>query len=259
MAKLSKLERKLLKDLKLINKMNECKPYEKIILAIDGFDEKEAISFLENCPKISWVKIGLELFCKSGPEIIKILKKMDKKIFLDLKFFDIPNTMGATCYQVSKLGVDIISLHAAAGSKALKISKEASLEGSREFNLRPPSLVGVTILTSFSSLDLKNDFNIQVPVEENVLKLAELSFQSGLDGCVCSPWELKKLRLIYDDNFQLITPGIRLTKNIHHDQQRVMTPYEAILNGASKLVVGRSITKSKNPSKTFLDICGSII
>ena len=238
--------------------MNDYNPHEKIILAIDGFDKEEAVSFLENCPQISWVKVGLELFCKSGPEIIKTLKKMDKKIFLDLKLFDIPNTMGATCYQISKLGVDLVSLHAAAGSKALKLAKQSSLEGSREFNLRPPSLIGVTVLTSFSSEDLKNDFNIETPIEENVLKLAELSFKSGLDGCVCSPWELKKLRLLYDNNFQLITPGIRLAENSLNDQQRVMSPYEAILNGASQLVIGRSITQSKNPSKTFLDICRSI-
>ena len=238
--------------------MNIQSSEEKIILALDGLNKNEIINLLEICPQIRWVKVGLELFCKEGPQIIKILKKMKKKIFLDLKLYDIPNTMNATCYQISKLGVDIISLHASAGSKALKISKKASLEGSSEYNLTPPTLLGVTVLTSYSSEDLKIDFNIQTSIEENVLKLAELSFKSGLDGCVCSPKELKTLRLTFENNFQLITPGIRLVETTNHDQKRVMTPKEAILSGASKLVIGRSITQSGNPTRVFLDICQSI-
>ena len=238
--------------------MNIYSSEEKIILALDGLNKNEIINFLKKCPQIRWVKVGLELFCKEGPEIIKILRKMGKKIFLDLKIYDIPNTMYATCYQISKLGVDIISVHASAGSRALKISKKASLEGSSELNLKPPILLGVTVLTSFSQEDIKIDFDIQTSIEDNVLKLAELSFRSGLDGCVCSPRELKTLRLTYDENFKLITPGIRLEEKIKHDQRRVMTPKKAILSGASKLVIGRSITQSENPARVFLDICKSI-
>ena len=238
--------------------MNTHNSEEKIILALDGLNKNEIMNFLIKCPQIRWVKVGLELFCKEGPEIIKILRKMGKKIFLDLKIYDIPNTMYATCYQISKLGVDIISVHASAGSRALKISKKASLDGSSELNLNPPILLGVTVLTSFSSEDIKIDFNIQTSIEENVLKLAELSFKSGLDGCVCSPRELKTLRLTYDENFQLITPGIRLEEKTKHDQKRVMTPKKAILSGASKLVIGRSITQSENPATVFLDICKNI-
>ena len=238
--------------------MNTNNSEEKIILALDGLSKNEIINFLKKCPHIKWVKVGLELFCKEGPEIIKILRKMEKKIFLDLKIYDIPNTMYATCYQISKLGVDIISVHASAGSRALKISKKASLEGSSELNLKPPILLGVTVLTSFSQEDIKIDFDIQTSIEDNVLKLAELSFRSGLDGCVCSPRELKTLRLTYDENFKLITPGIRLEETVKHDQKRVMTPKKAILSGASKLVIGRSITQSENPARVFWDICKSI-
>ena len=238
--------------------MNINSSEEKIILALDGLNKNEIINFLKKCPQIRWVKVGLELFCKEGPEIINVLRKMGKKIFLDLKIYDIPNTMYATCYQISKLGVDIISLHASAGSRALKISKKASLEGSSELNLKPPTLLGVTVLTSFSSEDIKNDFNITTSIEENVLKLAEVSFKSGLDGCVCSPMELETLRLTYNNKFQLITPGIRLDAKNQHDQKRVMTPTKAILSGATQLVIGRSITQSENPKRVFLDICESI-
>ena len=231
---------------------------DKVILAIDGLDINQAKSLLEKCPKIKWVKVGLELFAREGPRVIEIFKGLKKSIFLDLKFHDIPNTMSAACYQVSKLGVDIISVHASAGFKALKESKNASLEGAKALNLKPPSIVGITVLTSFSLEDFQTDFDSKNSIEDNVLRLAKLSYDAGLDGCVCSPWEAKMLRSIYKNNFELITPGIRINIENKNDQSRIMTPNQAINNGASKLVVGRTISKAKDPNKTFLEICKSI-
>ena len=132
------------------------------------------------------MKVGLELFVREGPRVIEILKGLNKKIFLDLKFHDIPNTMTAACYQVSKLGVDIISIHASSGLKALKDSKKASLEGATSVRLKPPFVVGITVLTSFSLKDFQADLDRNNSIEENVLRLAKLSFDAGLDGCVCS-------------------------------------------------------------------------
>ena len=238
--------------------MKEIKLEEKIILAIDGLNIYEAKVFLDKCPNIKWVKVGLELFTREGPSVIKILKDLNKKIFLDLKFYDIPNTMSAACYAVSKLGVDIISVHASAGSKALTLSKNASLEGAKFANINPPYVVGVTVLTSFSSEEFQSDHDRKNSIEENVVRLAKLSYDAGLDGCVCSPWEAKKLRSIYKNNFELITPGIRTNIQNKDDQNRIMTPCEAINNGASKLVIGRAISKANNPNKVFLDICDSI-
>ena len=231
---------------------------DKIILAIDGLDINEAIILLEKCPNIKWVKVGLELFTREGPNVIDILKKMNKKIFLDLKFHDIPNTMSAACYEVSKLGVDIISVHASAGSKALVVSKKASLEGAKIACLNPPCVVGITVLTSFSTEEFQADLDRKNSIEENVVRLAKLSFAAGLDGCVCSPLEARILRSIYKSNFELITPGIRTKIQNKNDQNRTMTPYEAINNGASKLVIGRAISKAEDPNKVFLDICNSI-
>ena len=231
---------------------------DKVILAIDGLDINQAKSLLEKCPKIKWVKVGLELFVREGPGVIEILKGLNKNIFLDLKFHDIPNTMSAACYQVSKLGVDIISVHASAGFKALKESKNASLEGAKALNLKPPSIVGITVLTSFSLEDFQTDLDRKNSIEDNVLRLAKLSYDAGLDGCVCSPWEAKMLRSIYKNNFELITPGIRTKIENKDDQNRIMTPNQAINNGVSKLVIGRSISKAIDPNKTFLDICKSI-
>ena len=231
---------------------------DKIILAIDGLDVNQAKFLLGKCPNISWVKVGLELFVREGPRVIEILKGLNKKIFLDLKFHDIPNTMRAACFQVSKLGVDIISIHASAGLKALKDSKKASLEGATSVSIKPPFVVGITVLTSFSLKDFQTDLDRNNSIEENVLRLAKLSFDAGLDGCVCSAWEVKMLRSLYKDNFELITPGIRLNIDSKDDQNRIMTPHEAIDNGASKLVIGRSISKAINPNKTLLEIFKSI-
>jgi len=234
-------------------------PSDKIIVAIDGMDRNEAISFLKECPDISWVKVGLELFTKEGPNIINTFKDMDKKIFLDLKFHDIPNTMSSASYHVSKLGVDIISLHASAGLKALQLSKEATIKGAREINNKPPEVIAITVLTSISPQNFKYELNRESSIEENVLSLSKLTYDAGLDGCVCSPLEVKKLRDQYDNNFKLITPGIRFSIDDINDQSRVMSPVDAISNGASRIVVGRAITKSNNPSKKFSEICNSII
>jgi len=230
---------------------------EKIILAIDGLDLKEAVFLLNKFQKLKWIKVGLELFTKEGPQAIKVFKDMDKNIFLDLKFHDIPNTMKSACYEASKLEVDMISVHASAGINALRASKLASLEGANEINKKAPELIGVTVLTSFSSEIFKRELNRQTSIEENVLRLAKLSYDAGLDGCVCSPFEVQNIRKYYKNNFKLITPGIRIDKN-KHDQSRVMTPYDALSNGASQLVIGRSITQSKNPNQTLLDILNSI-
>jgi orotidine-5'-phosphate decarboxylase len=124
--------------------------------------------------------------------------------------------------------------------------------------VKPPFVVGITVLTSFSLKDFQTDLDRNNSIEENVLRLAKLSFDAGLDGCVCSPWEVKMLRSIYKYNFELITPGIRLKIENKDDQNRIMTPHEAIDNGASKLVIGRSISKAIDPNKALIEIFKSI-
>ena len=230
----------------------------RIIIPLD-VDYINALNIAKTLdPKICRLKVGNQLFTSSGPQVINDLKELGFEIFLDLKFHDIPNTMSSACYQVSKLGVDIISVHASAGLKALKDSKKASLEGSRLANVKPPFVVGVTVLTSFSLKDFQTDLDRNNSIEDNVLRLAKLSFDAGLDGCVCSPLEVRKLRSIYKNNFELITPGIRKKIENKDDQNRIMTPNEAIYNGASKLVIGRSISKAIDPNKALIEIFESI-
>tara|TARA_B100000965_G_scaffold120282_1_gene99239 strand:+ start:480 stop:1199 length:720 start_codon:yes stop_codon:yes gene_type:complete len=238
--------------------MEIIKPEEKIILAIDGLNLSESIRLLKSCPNLKWVKVGLELFSREGPSVIKTFKEMGKKIFLDLKFHDIPNTMKSACYEVSKYGVDMISLHSFAGHRALKLSKEATIEGAIAANYDPPKVVGITVLTSLSNQEFHDDLNIQTSIEEYVFKQAGLCYGAGLDGCVCSPLEVKKLRLTFSNDFKLVTPGIRIKNQKTDDQTRVMTPIEALNNGANQLVIGRSITKSSDPQKIFAEICNNI-
>ena len=137
-------------------------------------------------------------------------------------------------------------------------AKKASLEGAKIATVNAPCVIGITVLTSFSYKEFEADLDRKNSIEENVVRLAKLSFDSGLDGCVCSPWEAKILRSIYKNNFELITPGIRTKIQKKDDQNRIMTPCEAISKGSSKLVIGRAITKAQDPNKAFLDIRDSI-
>ena len=237
---------------------NKESPSEKIIIALDGMDKNAVLNLLEKIPDIIWVKIGLELFVSEGPDILSILKDKGKKIFLDLKFHDIPTTVARACFVASQTGAEFISLHTCAGMKALKMAKEATLEGAAKFNLNPPKLLGITILTSWTQEDLTADLLINQSIDHRVQHLAEIASNAGLGGCVCSPKEVQFLRKIYPDPFELITPGIRSFGLDVNDQSRVSDVSEALRMGASKLVIGRAITQSNNPSYMFRSFCDKV-
>ena len=230
-------------------------PTERIILALDGMTKEESIELVSNIPRLRWVKVGLELFVKTGPEFIDVLRSNGKRVFLDLKFHDIPSTMSKACRQAGKTGAELITVHACAGRKALLESNNAAIQGAIESDLPPPRLLAVTVLTSWSSYDFANDLIIDQPLNERVQLMAQLAFSTGIGGCICSPLEVERLRKIYPEPFELITPGIRLSGEALHDQERVMTPSEAMQAGASRLVVGRSITRAINPSEAFERFC----
>ena len=231
------------------------KPSEKIILALDGMTKVEAFELISQIPELCWVKVGLELFVKSGPELITALREAGKRVFLDLKFHDIPTTMSEACRQAARTGAELITVHACAGRKALSEANNAAILGAKDLDFPPPKLLAVTVLTSWSSSDFAHDLGIQQSLYERVQSMAELAFTTGIGGCVCSPLEVKALRHSYPEPFELITPGIRLPGEALHDQERVMTPSSALRAGASKLVIGRSITRSVNPSEAFQKYC----
>ena len=234
-------------------------PSEKIIIALDGMDKNYVFTLLEKIPEIVWVKVGLELFVSEGPEVLSILRDKGKKIFLDLKFHDIPSTVAKACFVASQTGAEFISLHTCAGMKALKMANEAAQEGAAKVNLMPPKLLGITILTSWTSESFSSDLLINQSIDQRVKHLAKIASNSGLGGCVCSPKEVQFLREAYPQSFELITPGIRPLGSDVNDQSRVSDASEAIRMGASKLVIGRAITQSNDPGNMFKSFCDKVI
>ena len=234
-------------------------PSEKIIIALDGMNKNNVFNLLEKIPDIVWVKVGLELFVSEGPDVLSILRDKGKKIFLDLKFHDIPTTVARACYVASQTGAEFISLHTCAGIKALKMANEAAHEGAAKVNIRPPKLLGITVLTSWTRESFASDLLINESIDKRVTHLAEIASKSGLGGCVCSPKEVQSLRKVYPETFELVTPGIRSLGSDINDQSRISDASEAIKMGASKLVIGRAITQSNDPANMFKSFCDKII
>ena len=233
-------------------------PREKIIIALDGMDKNNVFNLLEKIPEVVWVKVGLELFVSEGPDILSVLKDKGKKIFLDLKFHDIPTTVARACFSASQTGVEFISVHTCSGSKALEMANEAAQAGAAKVNLKPPKLLGITILTSWTPEDFVDDLLIDQSIDQRVRHLARIASNSGLGGCVCSPREVQFLREIYPEDFELVTPGIRSLGSENNDQSRVSDASESLKMGASKLVIGRAITQSKDPAYIFKSFCDQV-
>lgn len=230
------------------------KAEEKIIVPLDVSDLDLAIAMIKKLPEVTFWKVGLELFVATGSDILQVLKDQGKKIFLDLKFHDIPNTIKGAVNSALKYDVDLLTIHAAAGKNALKSAKEIL----KNQNKNKPKLIAITLLTSINSQELALDLNIPLELEEYTLKMAMLAQESGLDGAVCSPNEVSKLREICGQNFLLVCPGIRPSWSNVGDQKRIMTPKLALEKGADFLVIGRPITEAENPQQAWDQICQEI-
>ncbi len=233
-------------------------PTDKVILALDGMDSYEALAILSRLPDVIWVKVGVELFVSSGPGIVRELRDRGLRVFLDLKFHDIPASMAGACKRAAKLGAELITIHSCAGTKALIQAQAAALEGAEEAGLPPPKLLAVTVLTSWDEGLIAKELLIRQTIQERVDMLASLSKKAGLAGCVCSPKELRSLRQRFPEPFHLVTPGIRPKASELGDQVRVMTPSEAIKAGASRIVIGRPITRADDPRLEFEKCCQSL-
>ncbi len=233
-------------------------PEDKIIIALDGMDGEQAISFASRIKGLRWVKVGLELFVLEGPDVLIKLRELGLRIFLDLKFHDIPATMAGSCRRAAAIGAELITVHACAGLKALQDSQWAACEGAAQAGLKSPTLLAVTVLTSWDSKKLAREIGIEQSIQSRVEELALLASQARIGGCICSPWEAKALRQRHPLPFDLVTPGIRPKGTDLNDQARVMTPSEAIQSGASRLVIGRPVTCAEDPVHVF-DMCCSDI
>ena len=216
----------------------------KIIVALDFNSSARAVEFVDNLdPKLCRLKIGKELFTAAGPNLVETMIKKEFDVFLDLKFHDIPNTVASAVQVAADLGVWMLNVHISGGSTMMKSAMDAILShgGCKPF------LIGVTVLTSISSAEL-SEIGIKNDLKDQVVQLAKLAYQSGLDGVVCSAEEAKLLRNSMPADFILVTPGIRREQDAAGDQKRVITPSQAIRNGSDYLVVGRPITQAASPS-----------
>jgi orotidine-5'-phosphate decarboxylase len=223
---------------------------DRIIVPLDVPTLKDAIALLDTLPQVSFWKVGLELFVGAGSEILKILKERNKRIFLDLKFHDIPNTVAGACRSAQAYNVDLLTLHATAGRQALKAAADALAEENSR-----PKLLAITLLTSLNSRELAFDLKIPLELSEYALQMALLAQESGIDGAVCSPHEVAQLRQVCGDKFVLVCPGVRPSWSLAGDQQRIMTPQAAIQAGADYLVIGRPITAAAKPVEAWEKIC----
>ena len=224
---------------------------ERIIVALDGMAPEQALAFSRSVEGLRWVKVGLELFVQAGPDVVAQLREQGLRVFLDLKFHDIPATMAGACRRAAGLGAELITVHACAGSEALRAAQAAASEGAQAAGLASPTLLAVTVLTSWEEQRLQRELALSQTIAERVPSLAQLAASAGIGGCVCSPLEAASLRSQHPEPFALVTPGIRPKGSAVGDQARGLGPAEAIAAGASQLVIGRPITKAEDPSAAF--------
>ena len=223
----------------------------RLIISIDVSSKSEVIRMCREIDnKVKTLKLGLELIYSTGLDIISTVKSFGYKVLLDAKLHDIPNTVCKAAAAISKLSVEMITMHTRGGGVMLKNAREKICEFSINSGVFPPMLFGVTILTSLDDNDLKN-LGFKNGYKASVLNLVGAALNSNLDGIICSPNEVKLIRKTYGNNFFIATPGIRLSEDSSADQKRFSTPDEAILNGADFIIVGRSITGKDNISEAI--------
>jgi orotidine-5'-phosphate decarboxylase len=218
-------------------------PPERLIVALDvssATDSQKIVSSLGDSVQI--YKVGMQLYTAEGPQVVRDLIASGRKVFLDLKYHDIPNTVAAAVREAAQLGVSMLTVHASGGTKMLHAAVEAAREKSSMLKI-----LAVTVLTSMDDQDL-NEVGVQGSAEDQVVWLASLALDAGCAGVISSPREVRPLRAKLGSDFLVVTPGVRPAGAAHGDQARVATPAEAIAAGATHIVVGRPITAAENPA-----------
>lgn len=231
---------------------------EKIIVALDVSNITELeklVGKLRSVVKI--FKIGSELFTSCGFQAIDVVRRKGGKVFLDLKFHDIPNTVMKASKAITRQGIHMFTVHTVGGLDMMKAAVEASREEAGRVKTPPPLVLGVTVLTSLSAKDMPL-IGIQGTVGEEVLRLAKLAEKAGLSGIIASPQEVAVLRKNLKKDFLIVTPGVRPLWSQKNDQERFATPKEAIENGADYLVIGRPITAQEDPKAAAEKIISEI-
>ncbi len=227
-----------------------------VALDVDSLEKmKELVTRLGD--NVSYCKVGMELFYSAGTGTVEFLRSQNKKVFLDLKFHDIPNTVAASVATLTRLGASVLSLHAAGGRSMLQAAARAASEAAERYGVERPKLVAITALTSFDETEWQ-EIGGELPISKHVVKLAKLAQSAGVDGVVASPQEAAMIRAACGPEFLIITPGIRPASAAVNDQRRIATPAEALRLGASRLVIGRPITAAADPAAAVQQIIGEI-
>ncbi|EGU35418.1 orotidine-5'-phosphate decarboxylase [Vibrio scophthalmi] len=223
---------------------------QKVIVALDYDNQADAFAFVDRIdPASCRLKVGKEMFTLFGPDFVKELHKRGFSVFLDLKFHDIPNTCSKAVRAAAEMGVWMVNVHASGGERMMAASREIL----GPYGKDRPLLIGVTVLTSMEQSDLAG-IGLDMAPKDQVIRLASLTKNAGLDGVVCSAHESSMLKAELGQEFKLITPGIRPAGSEQGDQRRIMTPVEAIQAGSDYLVIGRPITQAINPAQVLAEI-----
>lgn len=226
------------------------KPADKIIVSLDVANKAQALGIVEQLrAEISFFKIGLQLYTAEGPEIVRAVLATDAKVFLDLKLHDIPNTVARAVESAGNLGVQMLTIHLSGGLEMVRAATAA--------RANKMSLLGVTVLTSSTEETLR-EIGIPDNVDTQVLRLAKLGVEAGIDGVVASPHEIKRLRAEFGDKIKIVVQGIRPTWAEPGDQKRFMTPRQALEAGADYIGIGRPITTHSNPRQAVSKILTEI-
>lgn len=237
----------------------------RVIVALDYATVDEARRFVAQVsPSQCRLKVGLELYTASGPDYVRELVQAGFGVFLDLKLHDIPNTVEQACRQATRLGVELLTVHCLGGRAMLAAARRgagakdgADVGGNDRPGQARTKVIGVTLLTSLADADLEQ-IGFSGSIGERALALAELAQASGLDGIVCAPTEAEAMRRRFGPEFLLVTPGVRPAGTAAQDQQRVLTPRDAMARGADFLVIGRPITQAENPRAALDRVCDEI-
>jgi len=225
---------------------------EKLIIALDVSTETEALGLVQELSGLAVLyKVGLQLYSNTGPDIVRRLAKSGAGVFLDLKFHDIPNTAARASEAVTGLGAFMFNLHAAGGKKMLAAAARATRERARSLGVAAPLMVGVTVLTSMSEGELHQELGVARPLPEQVAALATLCRESGLDGAVASAREIPWIRRACGRDFIIVTPGVRPAGVMQNDQERIVTPSQALALGADYVVMGRPVTAAADPRQAL--------
>jgi orotidine-5'-phosphate decarboxylase len=220
---------------------------ERLIVALDVDTSEQATDLVRQLAgEVGMFKIGKQLFTHAGPQAVRQIQDLGGEIFLDLKFHDIPNTVAKAAIEATRLGVKMFNVHASGSLEMMRMTVKEVKRVCRQQNLRKPIMLAVTVLTSLNQDDLQR-VGVERKVADQVVRLALLTKEAGMDGVVASPHEVADIREACGRRFVIVTPGIRPSDGNFNDQQRVMTPQEAVRGGVDYIVVGRPIIEAKDP------------